>query len=160
EHSNVAAWLLMPPSEGFVTGLSASAIQIYDQCPLRLKLEREWNLPRDVPASLHYGSVIHQVLRTFYDSPRMNREISESELMEQLRQGLADAGIPDRYQYELYLRQGREQLQQFFEAANTTQPDVLQTEHMFELQVGGAKLRGRIDRVDRIGSDSIAIVDY
>jgi RecB family exonuclease len=103
---------------------------------------------------------MHQVLRTFYDAQRMNRKISESELLEQLRQGLADAGIPDRYQYELYLRQGREQLQQFFEVARTTQPDVLQTEHMFELQVGGAKLRGRIDRVDRIGSGSIAIVDY
>jgi hypothetical protein len=39
--------------------LSASAIEIYEQCPLRFKLEREWNLPRDVPASLHYGAAMH-----------------------------------------------------------------------------------------------------
>ena len=68
--STVAAWLLMPPSASFVTGLSASAIEIYEECPLRFKLEREWNLPRDVPASLHYGAAMHGVLRTFYDAQR------------------------------------------------------------------------------------------
>ena len=161
EHSNVAAWLLMPPSADFVTGLSASAIQIYEQCPLRFKLEREWNLPRDVPASLHYGAVMHNVLRTFYDARRFARELSEAELLERLRQGLADARIPDRYQYELYLRQGIEQLEQFFELVRTTpQPEVLETELNFDLQVGTAKLRGRIDRIDRAGSDGVAIVDY
>ena len=55
EQSTVAAWLLMDPSADFATGLSASAIDIYERCPLRFKLEREWNLPRDVSASLHYG---------------------------------------------------------------------------------------------------------
>ena len=70
QQSTVAAWLLMPPSASFVTGLSASAIEIYEECPLRFKLEREWNLPRDVPASLHYGAAMHGVLRTFYDAQR------------------------------------------------------------------------------------------
>jgi superfamily I DNA/RNA helicase/RecB family exonuclease len=161
EHSSVAAWLLMPPSENFVTGLSASAITTYEDCPLRFKLEREWNLPRDVPASLHYGAVMHAVLRTFYDARRYVREISDAALFEQLRQGLADAGIPDRYQYELYLKQGTEQLQQFLELSRTgAQPDVIQTEQNFEFHVGGTKLRGRVDRIDRLGSGGVAIVDY
>src|ERR1035438_6933697 len=59
QHSNVAAWLLGEPSANFVTGLSASAIDTYEQCPLRFKLEREWNLPRDVPAALHYRAAMH-----------------------------------------------------------------------------------------------------
>jgi superfamily I DNA/RNA helicase/RecB family exonuclease len=161
EHSNVAAWLLMPASANFVTGLSASAITTYEGCPLRFKLEREWNLPRDVSAALHYGAVMHGVLRTFYDARRFGREIADTELLELLRQGLADAGIPDRYQYELYLKQGSEQLQQFLELIRSTpQPDVLNTEQNFDLQVGGTKLRGRVDRIDRAGPDSVAVVDY
>jgi DNA helicase-2/ATP-dependent DNA helicase PcrA len=75
QQSNMAAWLLMEPSANFVTGLSASAIEIYEECPLRFKLEREWNLPRDVSASLHYGAAMHGVLRTFYDARRYQREI-------------------------------------------------------------------------------------
>jgi len=161
EHSNVAAWLLTPPSADFFTGLSASAITTYEGCPLRFKLEREWNLPHDVPATLHYGAVMHSVLRTFYDARRFGREIADNELIEMMRGGLVDAGIADRYQYELYLKQGTEQLQQFLELARTTpQPDVLQTEQNFDLQVGETKLRGRVDRIDRLASGGVAIVDY
>ena len=117
ERSNVAAWLLMEPTADFVSGLSASAIDTYEQCPLRFKLERDWNLPRDVPASLQYGAAMHRVLHTFYDAQRYGREISDEQLLENFRADLATAGIADRYQYELYLRQGREQLTQFLEWA-------------------------------------------
>jgi len=159
--SNVAAWLLMPPSANFVTGLSASAIVIYEECPLRFKLEREWNLPRDVSASLHYGAAMHGVLRTFYDAQRWQRVVSADELVEQFRSALAAAGIADRYQYELYLRQGIEQLRQFFEVARgIPTPEVIETEQRFELQVGASKLTGRVDRMDRTGPDTVAIVDY
>ena len=161
EHSNVAAWLLMDPSANFVTGLSASAIAIYEECPLRFKLEREWNLPRDVSASLHYGAAMHSVLRTFYDAQRFQREVKDDDLLEQFRAQLASAGIADRYQYELYLRQGNEQLKQFLECARSApSPEVVETECRFELQVGSAKLAGRVDRVDRTGPDTVAIVDY
>jgi DNA helicase II / ATP-dependent DNA helicase PcrA len=161
QQSNVAGWLMMPPSASFATGLSASSIETYEECPLRFKLEKEWNLPRDVSASLHYGSAMHDVLRTFYDAVRYQREIGDEELLELFRAGLASKGIADRYQYELYLRQGREQLSQFFAAAReATPPEVLQTEHTFQLQVGATKLAGRVDRIDRTGPDTVAIVDY
>jgi DNA helicase-2/ATP-dependent DNA helicase PcrA len=161
QQSNVAAWLLMPPSASFVTGLSASAIEIYEECPLRFKLEREWNLPRDVPASLHYGAAMHRILHTFYDAQRYGREIGDGDLLELFRSDLASAGIADRYQYELYLRQGMEQLRQFLEAARSAPPpEVIETERRFELQVGSAKLAGRVDRIDRTGPDTVAIVDY
>jgi ATP-dependent DNA helicase UvrD/PcrA len=161
ERSNVAAWLLLPPSGNFMTGLSASAIEIYEECPLRFKLEREWNLPREVPASLHYGAAMHRVLRTFYDAQRLGRELADAAILEMFRADLAAAGIPDRYQYELYLRQGMEQLQQFLELARSSPPpEVIETEQRFELKVGGARLTGRVDRTDRAGPESVVIVDY
>jgi DNA helicase II / ATP-dependent DNA helicase PcrA len=161
QQSNVAAWLLMDPSADFATGLSASAIDIYEQCPLRFKLEREWNLPRDVSASLHYGAAMHGVLRTFYDAQRFQREVKDEDLLEQFRSALASAGIADRYQYELYLRQGYEQLRQFLASArNAPAPEVIQTESRFDLKVGSSNLVGRLDRMDRTGPDSVAIVDY
>jgi len=160
EQSNVATWLLTEPTANFVSGLSASAIDTYQQCPLRFKLEREWNLPRNVPASLHYGAAMHRVLHTFYDAQRYGREISDEQLLENFREDLATAGIADRYQYELYLRQGREQLMQFLEwAREGAPPEVLHTEQKFDLSVGGTKLTGRVDRIDRVGA-GVMIVDY
>lgn len=161
QQSTVAAWLLMDPSLNFVTGLSASAIEIYEMCPLRFKLEREWNLPREVSAALHYGAAMHGVLRTFYDAHRYQRTISDDELLEQFRSDLAARGIADRYQYDLYLRQGLEQLRQFFECArNEKLSEVIETERRFDLQVGTANLAGRVDRIDSTGPNTVAIVDY
>ena len=161
ERSNVAAWLLMEPTANFVTGLSATAIETYEECPLRFKLEREWNLPRDVPASLHYGAAMHRVLHTFYDAQRCGRQISDGDLLENFRADLATAGIADRYQYDLYLRQGREQLTQFLAWARSgPQPEVLNTERKFDLAVSDTKLSGRVDRIDRLNAESVAIVDY
>jgi len=59
------------------------------------------------------------------------------------------------------LRQGREQLRQFFEIARAAPPpEVIETEHKFELLVGSSKLTGRVDRMDRTGPGTVAIVDY
>jgi RecB family exonuclease len=104
---------------------------------------------------------MHDVLRTFYDAQRYGRETGDDDLLEQFRSALASAGVADRYQYELYLRQGMEQLRQFFEAARSAPPpEVIETERRFELHVGSAKLAGRVDRIDRTGPDTVAIVDY
>lgn len=161
QHSNVADWLLSKPSANFVTGLSATAIETYEQCPLRFKLEREWNLPRDVPASLHYGAAMHRALYTFYEAQRYGRQIGDDQLLENFRADLATAGIADRYQYELYLRQGREQLTQFLAwARSAPQPKVLENERKFELPVAGVKLVGRVDRIDQTEHGGVAIIDY
>jgi DNA helicase II / ATP-dependent DNA helicase PcrA len=158
--SNVAGWLLMPPSASFTTGLSASAIEIYNDCPLRFKLEREWNLPREVSGSLHYGAAMHDVLRTFFDAQQFGRKITDEALLEQFRSDFASRGVADRYQYELYLRQGLDQLKAFFDCARKDPPPVVKTECQFEMTVGPAKVRGRIDRVDCDSSGELAIVDY
>ncbi|MFZ1916948.1 MAG: ATP-dependent DNA helicase [Terriglobales bacterium] len=161
QQSEVAAWLMMDPAANFVTSLSASSIEIYEQCPLRFKLEREWNLPREVSASLHYGAAMHSVLKTYYDAQRFGREMGDEELLEQFRAALADARIADRYQYELYLRQGTEQLRQFLDGARgAPAPKVIETERRFEMQLGATKLAGRVDRIDRAGADGVCVVDY
>jgi len=165
QQSKVAEWLLMDPAANFATGLSASAIEIYEECPLRFKLEREWNLPREVSAALHYGAAMHAVLRTFYDAQRYQREVIDDDLLEQFRAQLASSGIADRYQYDLYLRQGREQLRQFLECARRDPaPEVVETESRFEMHIGTAggeaRVTGRVDRIDSTGPNTVAIVDY
>src|SRR5258708_37350604 len=54
-----------------------------------------------------------------------------------------------------------EQLRQFFEVARSgPPPDLIETEHRLDLQVGSSKLTGRVDRMDRTGPDPVAMVDY
>jgi ATP-dependent DNA helicase UvrD/PcrA len=159
-----AQWLKLPPSSDLSNRLSATAVQSYEMCPLRFKLEREWGLPREIPAAMQYGAVMHRVLRAYYDSVRFGRPYPIEALIDLFRSDLAEAGIQDRYQHELYEKQGIAQVREFVAASRHMPfPEVAHTEEFFEVRIGKAAVVGRIDRIDRIdrgGDGEVTITDY
>ncbi len=165
-HSKSAAsrsneWLSIPPAFNLHERLSASAVQTYETCPLQFKLEREWRIPREAPAAMQYGATMHRVLRTYFDSVRFDRVLSESDLIDQMKADLQQAGIDDEYQFDLYDQQGVEQLKGLLEAyRREPAPQVLHTEEWFEIRIGTGVVAGRIDRIDKAAGNRVVIVDY
>jgi superfamily I DNA/RNA helicase/RecB family exonuclease len=158
--SRTTQWLEMPPAFP-ITRLSATAVESYEVCPLQFKLEREWRIPRDLPAAMLYGASMHRVLKAYYESVQLERPLPEDELVGLFRADFGQAVIEDPYQRELYERQGVQQLQDFLTIANrSATPRVLHTEEHFEVKVGTATVAGRIDRIDDLGNGRVAIVDY
>jgi len=157
--SRIGEWIGMPPQSDLASTLSASAIQSYEMCPLRFKLEREWRIPSEASGALQYGAAMHRVLLTYYDSVRWQRTLSEAELLEQLRSDLAAAGFTDQYQRELYEKKGAAEIHEFLVSAERNQPEVLHTEEKFSFRVGETNVVGRIDRIDRSG-DCVVVTDY
>jgi len=104
---------------------------------------------------------MHRVLRTYYDSVRLNRTKTDDEVLQVFRDDLAASGIQDDYQRDLYLKQGIDQLKDFLSGTRSSPPpEVLHTEEWFDVQIAGTKVAGRIDRVDRASDGSVTIVDY
>ena len=158
-HSRMTPWLGLPAMEDLSTRLSASAVQTYQTCPLQFKLSREWRIPSEIGAALQYGGAIHRVLKTYFDAVRYQREISDDEVIGQFKEALI--GIQDRYQYDLYLAQGIQQLTDFLNnRRGKPQPDVLHTEEWFEVRMGEVMLTGRIDRMDRSEDGRVVVTDY
>jgi DNA helicase-2/ATP-dependent DNA helicase PcrA len=159
--SRASQWLEMPPISNLNDRLSATALEIYEACPLRFKLEREWRIPRDVPAALQYGAAMHRVLKTYYDAIRLKRPMADEQLIQLFLDDLAAAGLQDRYQQELYEKQGVEQLRAFLEQCRKHPvPEVLHSEEGFEMSLGGANVVGRIDRMDQMPGGQVAVTDY
>jgi ATP-dependent exoDNAse (exonuclease V) beta subunit len=159
--SRTNQWLEMPPMFDLSERLSASAVERYETCPLQFKLEKEWRIPSEIPGAMQYGASMHRVLRTYYDSVRQGRELPEAELIDLFCIDLAQAGIQDHYQFELYERQGKSQLKAFLEACRAGAiPEVAHVEEWFEIKVGETKVTGRIDRIDRNGDGRVVITDY
>jgi DNA helicase-2/ATP-dependent DNA helicase PcrA len=158
--SRTAEWLALPPAFP-LNRLSATAVESYEICPLQFKLEREWRIPRDVPAAMQYGAAMHRVLRTYFDAIRQERPLTEEELIDLFRSDFAQLVIDDPYQRELYEQQGVQQLRDFLSTQRQrSAPKVLHTEEHFEVHVGKATVAGRIDRIDDLGDGRVAIVDY
>jgi len=159
--TRLAQWVELPPALDLSAKLSASAAQTYETCPLQFKLEREWKIPGEVPAAMQYGASMHRVLRSYYDSVRFSRTMSDDAVIELFRVDLRDARIQDPYQHDLYETQGIAQLKEFLAACqNRAIPEVLHTEEFFEVKLGETTVVGRIDRVDKLPGGEIVITDY
>ena len=158
--SPVASWIGLPLPKRAKMSLSASAIERYETCPLKFKLSRDWRIPEEPHAAMLYGGAMHLALRHYYDAIRFERPTAAAEVVQVFRDEFAKAVIPDDYQRELYEAQGAQQLQDFVAAAEENQPDVVHTEQEFEIEVSDIKIRGRIDRIDRLPDGSVRVVDY
>jgi len=161
--SGVGAWLLNPPPSPFVFdgALSATVIESYETCPLQFKIERFWKVPGEVAAQMQYGNTIHTLLRDYYESRRAGRPKSADEMVELLRVGLAATGFVDPVQRELYEKEGTKQLREFVRLDQAKPPaEVIGTERGFEITLGGVRVKGRLDRIDGIAGNRVAIVDY
>jgi RecB family exonuclease len=158
--SPVSAWIALPLPQPAQRGLSASAIESYERCPLQFKLNRDWRIPEESHAALQYGGAMHLALRHYFDAVRFERPAMVVDVIRIFREEFAKAVIPDAYQRELYEQQGERQLQDFVAAAERNPPSVLHTEQEFAIELAGSKIRGRIDRIDRLDDGSVCIVDY
>jgi DNA helicase-2/ATP-dependent DNA helicase PcrA len=159
--SRTSEWLSLPPVSILHNRLSATAVDSYDRCPLQFKMEREWRLPREIPAALHYGSVMHTVLKAYNESVRAGRPLSRDSVIEMFRALLLEAGIPEKYQHGLYENLGVAQLTAFIEGCERDGvANVIHTEETFEIKIGETTVAGRIDRIDRLSDGRVAVIDY
>jgi putative RecB family exonuclease len=60
----------------------------------------------------------------------------------------------------LYQERGEEQLRTLIGAEPRERVDVIDAEVSFEFPLGGRKIRGRIDRLDRIEDTKVRVIDY
>jgi DNA helicase-2/ATP-dependent DNA helicase PcrA len=139
--------------------LSASAIESYNTCPLRFKLERDWNIPGETPATLQYGAAVHLALKGYYDGVVSGRRPTLEALLQSFADSMDSAAIADPHQAELYRMQGRVHLTAFYNSRNGEEPKVIATERWFEMNVGEVIVRGRMDRIDAVDG-GVHVVDY
>jgi len=141
--------------------LSASAIEAYATCPLKFSLQARWRLPEEPSAALQYGAAIHLALRDLYDAALRGITRTADETVEIFLREFEQAKIEEELQRKLYERQGSEQLRQFLALrALEPKPQVVTTEKSFRFGIEDVMIRGRIDRIDRLPSGGVLVLDY
>ena len=159
--SPVTEWLYsrLPPVPTALE-LSATAVERYQRCPLQFKIEREWRLPPKPTAALQFGGAMHTALKLYGDRVLSHRSVAVAELVQAFHDVFDAAQVEDPVQRRLYEQQAERQLGAFHQTHASASPEVISTERSFVHAVAGIKIRGRVDRLDRLAPNTVAVVDY
>jgi len=159
---NVSQWTQLPPREdSHLHALSASAIQCYENCPLSYKLRYDWRLPEKPSAALQYGSAMHLALKAYFDGVRAGRPPDEETVIACFLDELSKSKIDEPLQRELYEKDGRHQLTALLRSdLGRSRGEILETELRFKVEIGGARVSGRFDRLDLLEGGEVGVVDY
>jgi DNA helicase-2/ATP-dependent DNA helicase PcrA len=135
------------PRKGVGLALSASDIQTYRSCPLRYKFARVLRIPTEQTVHQRFGIVVHQVLERYHSEGAHTLE----QMLDLLDAGWRRAGFGDN-EHERELRgKALAALTRYHERLGGQESQPVWFERQFSFRLGPHHLRGRVDRVDRLG---------
>jgi DNA helicase-2/ATP-dependent DNA helicase PcrA len=136
------------PRKGVGLALSASDIQTYRGCPLRYKFARVLRIPTEQTIHQRFGIVVHQVLERYHSEGGATLE----QMLDLLDAGWRRAGFSDgEHEQELHGK-ALAALTRYHQRLAEQESQPVWFERQFSFRLGPHHLRGRVDRVDRIGS--------
>jgi putative RecB family exonuclease len=139
--------------------LSYSQISLYQTCPLCYKLQYIEGLEPKEKGYFSFGTTIHACAEYFF-KVKVPPPPSLEELLQFYEQNWLSEGYESAEEEANYKAYGREMLAKFWEIYSSDFRMPIAVEWMFNIDIEGVKLRGFIDRVDKLDSGGLAIVDY
>ncbi|MCW3031107.1 MAG: ATP-dependent helicase [Solirubrobacterales bacterium] len=147
------------PRKGAGLALSASDIETYRSCPLRYKFARVLRIPTEQTLHQRFGIAVHQVLERFHAGGEETLE----RINELLDAGWRRAGFGDSEIERGLHEKARTALASYHARLRREDRQPVWFERSFSFRLGPHHLRGRVDRVDRLGAGDDAeyeLIDY
>ena len=139
--------------------LSYTQISLYQTCPLCYKLQYIEGLEPEEKGYFSFGTTMHACAEYFF-KVKVPPPPSLEELLQFYEKNWLSAGYESAEEEASYKAYGREMLAKFWEIHSSDFRMPIAVEWMFNIDIEGVKLRGFIDRVDKLDSGGLAIVDY
>jgi len=137
--------------------LSYTQISLYQSCPLLYKLQYIDGLKPKDKWYFSFGSTMHRCVEYFFKvmvPPPLDK------LLQFYQQNWLSEGYESAEEEKSYRAYGQEILTKFWGIHSAEFHMPLAVEKLFYVDIGGVKLRGYIDRVDKLESGGLSIIDY
>jgi superfamily I DNA/RNA helicase/RecB family exonuclease len=141
--------------EGQLVPISPSAAESFEQCGLKWLLERNGGSDGDSTAQL-LGSVIHEYARLKVEGT----DITDEYLYESLNQAWPLISDSSGWINKAQLRRAQKLLERFAQYHREFKRDVEGVELTFEFELGRAKVRGSVDRLEVDSDGKYFVVDF
>jgi superfamily I DNA/RNA helicase/RecB family exonuclease len=132
---------------------SYSRLSAYQNCPLQYVLQSVLGLDPTTTHSMKFGTWMHAL----FEAVHTGRLLTPAALLAEYRRLFDERIFPNATVARQFRRDGEKMLEAFWRYEVT--PRTVRAEYPFEFEHAGAVLRGRIDRVDRIGTN-LVLTDY
>ncbi len=147
------------PRRGQGLAMSASDIETYRSCPLRYKFARVLRIPTEQTTNQRFGIVVHQVLERYHSDGSTTLQA----LLELLDASWRRAGFGQEGRDAELLEKARAALRTYHSRLHGQDSEPVWFERAFSFRLGPHQLRGRVDRVDRLGAGAgteYELIDY
>jgi len=139
--------------------LSYSQISLYQSCPLCYKLQYIDGLKSKDKWYFSFGRTMHLCAEYFF-KVSVPPPPSLEELLQFYEQNWLSEGYGSTEEEARYRAYGREILAEFWKIHQADFRMPIAVERLFHIDIEGVKLTGYIDRVDKLDSGQLSIVDY
>ena len=152
----------------------------FETCPLQYKFAHLLRIPVLGKFQKSFGSTIHATLEEFMRRLRERTDVVQQTLFGVSAAAPTDGGlaVSEKELFEMYEKQwqgewflsakqkdefwekGKEMLKKFYATVLEERPRPLLLEEPFKVKLGASVIKGKIDRVDRLGDKGVEIIDY
>lgn len=156
--------------------ISFTQIAAFSTCPLQYKFAHVLKVPVFGRHSLSFGKSMHNTLHRFMEvilkqqatpqaslfedtDPDTPTVPPKDELLSLYDESWIDEWYPDDNIRQEYYEKGKSSLMEYYNELTQELPEIHSLEKGFTLKLGGVTMKGRIDRIDKVG-ESFEIIDY
>ncbi len=150
-----------PRAETWYKGrvLSHSSISMYRTCPQRWKFRYIDKVPEKPRSQFSFGKSVHTALEFLFEKVGQPWPSLEEVLAHYQLKWLRD-GYESPVQEKWFFQEGDRIVRGFYAKHQKDAKNALQVEYKFTVDIEGVPVLGYVDRIDKMPSGGLAIVDY
>jgi DNA helicase-2/ATP-dependent DNA helicase PcrA len=144
------------PRIGHGLVLSASDVETYRSCPLKYKYARVLRVPTEQTLSQRFGIFVHQVLERYHAGGAS----ALAELMELQQTAWRRGGFGDSERERELREMAIMAFTRYHARLREQEAEPVWFERSFSFALGPHRVRGRVDRIDRLPDGGYELIDY
>lgn len=140
---------------------SYSALNIYNQCPLKYKFQEIDRIKTPKSRDMVFGTIIHSALKFIHQKEQTAHSFPAlPETMAYFGSKWKEEIFGTEFEGQVLFADGKNILEKYYKENAEKNFDPIALEMRFEAPVGDHTLAGNIDRIDKLEDGSFEIIDY
>jgi len=139
---------------------SFTQISYFTQCPLRYGLLFDYGFERTAQPQFYYGISVHRALERFFSAVTDGADPTIDRLLSALDTAWISRGYAGDEQEHQFKNKAQEILTNYLTEHSDYLDAIQYVEHPFSILEDGVRVEGKMDRVDRLASGSLRVIDF